>query len=239
MTRSSIRLYQTAEHGCGYFADRTAQDLLLDPHDPALPLLYADLLALGFRRSGGHVYRPRCPGCRACVPLRLPVAQFRPDRSQRRCLARNADVRLEVGEVDGDDATYALYRRYITARHAGGGMDQGERSDFLAFASSPWSPTRLFRLLEGDRLLAVAVTDVVDDAISAVYTFFEPDLPQRGLGTLAVLRQIEWALAHGRSHLYLGFWIEQHPKMHYKARFRPAEVLIDGAWQALACPSAP
>lgn len=233
MSDHGIRLFLTAEHPCGYFPERQAQDLLLDPHDPRVPQLYGQALALGFRRSGGHVYRPRCPSCAACQPLRLDVRRFRPDRSQRRCLRDNADISELRPMRAASDEHFALYQRYVRTRHKGGGMDCGGRFDFDAFVSAPWSPTRFAELRQGDRLVAVAVTDALPDALSAVYTFFDPDLSERGLGTLAILRQIEWARASGRHWLYLGFFIEGHPKMHYKARFKPAECLVDGAWRPL------
>jgi len=234
MTAPSIRLYQTQDHACGYWPERTARDLLLDPREPSLPSLYGQMLALGFRRSGGNVYRPRCSGCRACTPLRLPVAEFRASRSQRRCLARNADLQWQDTPAGYSDERFALYRRYLGSRHAGGGMDQASRFDFEQFLRSDWSPTRFLEARLDGELVAVAVTDVVDEALSAVYTFFDPGLAGRSLGTCAVLQQIERARMTGRGHLYLGFWLEGHPKMHYKSQFRPAEVLLDGRWQAFA-----
>ncbi len=233
MRDTGIRLFQTREHACGYWPERIARDVLLDPNDPALAALYPQMLAVGFRRSGGHVYRPRCPACRACVPLRVPVHAFRPSRSQRRCLARNAGVSFEVRQPRRSTERFALYRRYLQARHAGGGMENGGPDEFDAFLSSEWSPTAFMELREDGRLLGVAVTDVLPDALSAVYTFYEPGLDARGLGTLAILRQIDWARATGRHYLYLGFWIDGHPKMAYKATFRPAEVLGERGWNTL------
>jgi leucyl-tRNA---protein transferase len=234
MTAPSIRLYQTQDHACGYWPERTARDLLLDPREPSLPLLYGQMLALGFRRSGGNVYRPRCAGCNACTPLRLPVTQFVANRSQRRCVARNADLHWQDVPAEYNDERFALYRHYLGSRHAGGGMDQASRFDFEQFLKSDWSPTRFLEARLDGRLVAVAVTDVVDDALSAVYTFFDPGLADRSLGTCAVLQQIDCAKARGRQYLYLGFWLAGHPKMHYKAGFRPAQVLRDGRWQAFA-----
>jgi arginine-tRNA-protein transferase len=233
MSDHGIRLFLTAEHPCGYFPDRQAKDLLLDPHDSRVPQLYTQALGLGFRRSGGHVYRPRCRTCEACQPLRLDVLRFRPDRSQRRCLRRNADISALLPRAQAGDEHYALYRRYVRQRHPGGGMDAGDRFDFDAFVSADWSPTQFAELRLDKRLVAVAVTDVLADSLSAVYTFFEPELAGRGLGTLAILRQLEWAQRSRRRWLYLGFYIEGHPKMDYKSRFRPAERLLDGRWQAL------
>ncbi len=231
MGEATIKLFQTRPHTCGYWPERTAQDLIVDPSDERLASSYGALLALGFRRSGSHIYRPRCAACQACVPLRVVVAEFAASRSQRRCLALNADVELIDAPAKRTTERFALYRRYLHARHAGGGMEEGGPDEFDAFLSSDWSPTRFFELREQGRLLAVAATDVLPNALSSVYTFFDPDVAERGLGTLAVLRQIAWAKHTGRQHVYLGFWIADHPKMAYKAKFSTAEVLTSSGWQ--------
>ena len=226
-----IRVFQTVEHACGYWPERSARDLVLDPADPALAGLYGPALAMGFRRSGAHVYRPHCAGCRACTPVRVPVAAFRPGRSQRRTLARNADLRTHVRPAARDEASFELYRRYVGARHAGGGMDDPTPAEFDAFLQCDWSPTCFIELHDGDKLVAVAVTDVLGDSLSAVYTFFDPELASRSLGTHAILAQVEYARRLGLSYLYLGFWLEGHPKMDYKRRFRPLEVLDGEHWR--------
>jgi arginine-tRNA-protein transferase len=227
----SMRLYHSAEHACGYWPGRVARDLVLDPHDPALPEAYAEALALGFRRSGALVYRPHCVGCRACVPARVPVAAFEPDRSQRRCLRDNTDLDVRLVPASHGSEHLDLYRRYLAARHPGGGMDGGDADDFERFLTGTWSPTRFLEIRDVDRLLAVAVTDVLPQALSAVYTFFDPDAPARSLGTFAVLQQIALARREGLPYLYLGFWIESHPKMRYKANFRPLQLLDGGEWR--------
>jgi leucyl-tRNA---protein transferase len=234
MTGTSIRLFQTQDHACGYWPGRTARDLLLDPHEPSLAALYGDMLALGFRRSGSNVYRPRCAACSACTPLRIPVGRFRPNCSQRRCGERNADLVWQEAQAGYSEERFALYGRYLAARHRDGGMDQPARDEFEQFLMAPWSPTRFLEARLDGRLLAVAVTDVLDNALSAVYTFYEPEAAVRGLGTAAVLHQLDLAVATGREWLYLGFWLEGHPKMAYKARFGPAEILRAGRWQPLA-----
>jgi arginine-tRNA-protein transferase len=228
-----MRLFHSAEHACGYYPERIARDLLLDPRDPSLPQGYPAALALGFRRSGGHVYRPRCPGCRACVAVRLDVNAFRPDRAQRRCARENADVRTRLAMPLRTEENFALFRRYLEGRHADGPMSDSDEEDFDEFVASRWSPTRFLELRLDGRLLAVAVTDVFADALSAVYTFFDPDEPARGLGTLAILRQIEYARDSGRTHLYLGYWIAGHPKMDYKSRYQPLEALGENGWHLL------
>ncbi len=210
-----------------------ARDLVLDPHDPDLPAVYAEALALGFRRSGAHIYRPHCVGCRACVPVRVPVDAFVPNRSQRRCLRDNADLKVENVSTRADGEHFDLYQRYLGARHRGGGMDDGDSEDFDRFLIGPWSPSRFLEFRLQDRLIAVAVTDVLPLALSAVYTFFDPEHASRGLGTLAILHQIQWARREQVSHLYLGFWIDGHPKMDYKRNFRPLEMLDSRTWRRL------
>jgi len=228
-----IRIFQTAEHRCGYFPERQARDIVFDPHDPRLPANYGAALALGFRRSGGHVYRPHCNGCRACVPVRVPVASFLPDRGQRRCLERNGDLSLVEAPAERTAENFALYRKYLAARHPDGGMDNPAPEDFDRFLACDWSPTRFLEFRRDGRLLAVAVTDQAPDGLSSVYTFFDPEQASRGLGSYAILRQIALTRDLGRDYLYLGYWIENHPKMDYKRRFRPLQYQLAGHWQPL------
>jgi arginyl-tRNA--protein-N-Asp/Glu arginylyltransferase len=227
---SMLRVFQTAAHPCGYWPDRSARDLVLDPGDPRVPAAYGQALARGFRRSGDILYRPGCEACRACVPLRIAVDQFRPDRSQRRCLARNRDIQARVTPAGHTTERFALYRRYVRARHAGGGMDTMDRAGFAQFVVGSWTDSRFLELRLDGRLVAVAVTDLVEGALSAVYTFFDPRLASRSLGTLAILEQLAWARREGRRHLYLGYWIPGHEKMDYKQRFRPFERFDGRGW---------
>ncbi len=232
MKSETVRLFQTLPHPCGYFAERTAQNLVIDPSAPHLPRMYAHALTRGYRRAGGHVYHPQCPNCRACVPARIPVAQFEPDRSQRRNLKRNADLVLSIAPARYSHEYFSLDRRYLDARHAGGGMDNPDPQDFSRFLYTAWSPTWFLELRDADDVLrAVAVTDITSTGLSAVYTFYDPDCEARGLGTHAILRQIELARDRGLAHVYLGYWIEHHPKMDYKSRFRPLELLTADGWK--------
>src|SRR5688500_5925998 len=171
-----LKLFHSGEHPCGYWPQRTARDLVLDPRDPRLPQLYPMALDWGFRRSGDILYRPHCRGCRACVAVRIPVDSFVPDRSQRRCLARNKDVEMRVLPAERTEEQLALYRRYLGARHRGGGMDDHGSTEFDQFLVGRWAQGRFIELREyaahgSGRLLAVAVTDVIETWLSAVYTF--------------------------------------------------------------------
>ena len=227
----NVRMFRTGTHPCGYWADREARDLVLDPRDPRLPQLYPMALDWGFRRSGDIVYRPSCVGCQACVAVRVPVATFRPDRSQRRCVQRNADVDARIVAPVRSAEHLALYRKYLVSRHPGGGMDDHGAAEFEQFLIGSWNEARFLELREhaSHRLLAVAVTDLAADALSAVYTFYDPDI-EASYGTYGVLWQVEQTRQMRLPHLYLGYWIEGSPKMRYKAQFLPHERLVGSTW---------
>ncbi|HEY0974266.1 MAG TPA: arginyltransferase [Solimonas sp.] len=227
-----IRLYLSPEHACGYLPQRTARSAFIDPEHPLDNTQYEYLLAQGFRRSGEHAYRPHCRGCTRCVPVRVPTAHFAPDRSQRRCLARNADLSLQI-ERRLDDEHYRLYSDYLAQRHPGGGMDPSDRSAFHSFLDCRWLDARYWCFRLHGRLVAVAVVDHLPHSLSAVYTFFDPHLHARGLGTYAVLRQIEAAREQGLSYVYLGYWVPGSRKMDYKRRFLPLEALGLLGWAPL------
>ena len=234
MRSDVVRLFQTLPHPCGYFAERTAQNLVIDPSAPQLPQLYDMAVQRGFRRAGGHVYHPQCVNCRACVACRIPVAPFRCDRAQRRCLVRNGDLSLRIVPAGYSEEYFALYQRYLKSRHRDGGMDDAHPEDFTRFLYTTWSPTRFLEFRSNERLVAIAVTDFCANGLSAVYTFFDPGESTRSLGTFAILSQIAIARERGLPHVYLGFWIDGHPKMDYKKRYHPLEVLEAGAWKTLA-----
>jgi arginyl-tRNA--protein-N-Asp/Glu arginylyltransferase len=233
MKTGTVRLFQTLDHPCGYFDDRSARNLVIDPLDPRLPAVYETALAWGFRRAGGHVYRPQCRHCQACVPCRIPVEGFAPDRGQRRCLRRNQDLAVSWRRAEADPELMGLYERYLAWRHPGGGMDEPAPDDFRRFLISPWNGSEFLEARLDGRLVAVAVTDIGRNCLSAVYTFYAPDQARRSLGLLCILKQLERARAQDLAHLYLGYWIPGHPKMHYKSKFSPIEVLRRGRWQAL------
>lgn len=234
MKRETVRLFNTIEHACGYYPDRLAKNCVLDPQAPQLGKLYASALAQGFRRSGDHVYRPTCSNCQACVPTRVPVTKFHPSRSQRRCWQRNADITSSVELAGYSDEAFALYQAYLQQRHPGGGMDQPMPDDFVRSLYTDWSGTSFLTLRLGAELLGIAVTDVTAAGLSAVYTFFDPAQSARGLGVYAILAQIEWTRRLALPHLYLGYWIDGHPKMNYKIHYRPIECWREGHWQQLA-----
>lgn len=228
----SLSLYLSAEHPCGYLPRRQARSLFVDPDARLHPGIYGTLLAYGFRRSGGLVYRPRCDDCQACVPVRVPVARFRPRRSQRRVWKQTPGLQIRERAAIFHPEHYRLYCRYILDRHPDGEMATLSEQRYLAFLTCDWCDTRFveFRLADG-RLLAVAVTDWIPGALSAVYTFFDPDLARLSPGVLAILWQIQAARDQGRTWLYLGYWVAGCRKMRYKTDYRPIQTLRAGRWR--------
>jgi leucyl-tRNA---protein transferase len=225
------RLLLGTEHRCSYLTGRMARSVFVDPQLALDATRYGTLLDLGFRRSGSYVYRPACGACQECRPVRVPVAEFRLTRGQRRCLKRNGDLRLHQ-ETELTAEHYALYRRYLYARHPGGGMDPEDREAFRSFLSSAWGYTEVLAVRDvNGKLVAGGVVDRVPQGLSAVYTYFDPDLQQRSLGTLAILLEIERARALGLPYLYLGYWVPGSAKMDYKRSFRPLEMLGASGWR--------
>lgn len=232
-----LALYLTGDHACSYLERRQARTLFVDPSAPMDTVTYQSLVDQGFRRSGAHVYRPACRGCAACIPVRIPVADFSPNRSQRRNWKHNAaQLNLDLAPAAFNARQFGLYLRYLKSRHADGGMaDDLSASSYRRFLVDPWGgETRFLELRRGSDLVAVAVTDVLQHGLSAVYTFFDPDLSERGLGTFAVLAQLDLARRLGLPYLYLGYWIGASRKMAYKDRFRPLEAWDGRTWRRYA-----
>lgn len=228
-----LALYLTAEHPCSYLEGPRARTLFVDPLARLDTLTYQSLVDQGFRRSGSHVYRPACRGCAECVPVRIPVSAFQPNRSQRRNWRLNApDLRLVDTPAAFDQAHFSLYLRYLASRHPGGSMaDDTSVESYRRFLVEPWGgETHFLELRLGDRLAGVAVTDRLAHGLSAVYTFFDPQLAGRSPGTFAVLAQIEITRRLGLPYLYLGYWIKACRKMAYKDRFRPIEAWDGRVW---------
>lgn len=197
-------------------------------------VVYSTLVNQGFRRSGEYVYRPGCIACRACKSLRIPVRDFSPSRRHRRCLAANSAANVQRVTASYREEHFQLYQRYLASRHAGSQMADPTSQQYLEFLTASWCNSAFYEFREEGRLLAVAAVDELHNGLSAVYTFYEPELPQRGLGTLAILWLLGEAHRLGLPYLYLGYWIEESPKMRYKQAFRPHEVFDAGTWRTVA-----
>ncbi len=228
----SLNFYQDQPHACSYLTGRQARNIYPDPNKTVNKTVYSHLIEHGFRRSGDHIYRPFCPDCQACVPVRIKLEEFKPNRSQRRCLQRNRDIQIKVKPAEFDHAHFELYCRYLEGRHPGGGMDNPSADSYVNFLTSSWCDTAFIEFWLQHKLVAVAVTDFIIDGASAFYTFFDPSLPKRSLGTFAILKQIELARNYDLSWLYLGYWIEESPKMRYKTNFSALEA-YRASWRKL------
>lgn len=227
-----VRLFLTEPHTCSYLEDKQATTAFVDPSIEVDPHLYSQLSDMGFRRSGRYVYVPRCEGCNACIPARLVVSEFAPNRQQRKCNRRNQDLTVWVTSDINEAEHYPLYERYITERHSDGDMFPPSRSQFKDFISDLWRNSRIIEIRLGDKLLAAGVVDIIENGLSAVYIYYSCEYPKRSLGTYAILAHVMLAKQMKLPYVYLGYWIKNSPKMAYKSKFRPLEILKDGEWVA-------
>lgn len=228
-----LQFYLTAPYPCGYLQGRLAQSLIAVPNFAIDTAGYSALLRHGFRRSGNLVYRPQCPTCQACVPVRLAVQQLNPNRSQRRAWRRHAGLEAKVMSIHYAEEHYVLYHAYQQARHAGGGMDRDDSKQYRSFLVDSLVDTRMVEFREQKLLRMVCVVDRVTDGLSAAYTFYDAKDTHASYGTYGILWLAQWCRELHLPYLYLGYWIAASSKMAYKRHFHPLQALMDGTWRTL------
>jgi len=227
----SLNFYATPGHNCSYLQNREAKTLFVDPQAIIAKDTYSQLSDLGFRRSGRHVYRPHCDQCQACISVRIPADQFKPSKGQKRLIARNRDLKVRAVSPQLTTEYYELYERYIIARHADGDMYPPSQDQFMSFLVEGDQDSVFFEFRDSDnKLVALAVCDFLAQGLSAIYTFFDPNLSKRSLGSYAILWQINECRRLGMPYLYLGYWVKDCRKMSYKLAYKPTELLLDSSW---------
>lgn len=226
--------FRSAPTPCPYLPGRFESKLFTRISGPGAAEANSVLSRAGFRRSHDIVYRPVCVDCAACVPVRIPVARFAPQRTLRRIARLNAGLALSETSAAPTSEQYRLFHAYQQSRHGDSDMARMTLADYCAMVDEGRADTSVFELRDADgRLAGAMLADRIQDGFSAVYSFYDPELERRSLGTFLVLALVDRARAEGLPHVYLGYWIEGSRKMAYKARFRPLEALGPGGWTAL------
>lgn len=231
--QSALQFYLTAPYPCSYLPQQLARSQVAAPSFLINTPVYSELVQRGFRRSGTFTYRPHCDTCQACIPVRAEVASFTPARAQRRAAKRHSTLITSLHTLGDSEEHFNLYQRYQAARHADEGKEGDSREQYRNFLLQSHVDTLLVEFCEGDTLRMVSVIDILEDGLSSVYTFYDPDVPQSSFGTYNILWQIELCRKLGLDYLYLGFWIKESKKMAYKAEYRPLQGLMDGEWKRL------
>lgn len=237
-TSLKAQFYLTAPQPCAYLEGREERKVFTTLNGPSAASVNNTLSLKGFRRSQAVIYRPACVGCSACMSIRIPVDHFRPGRAQRRILKRNADLIRRPCEAWATEPQFALFRRYLNARHADGGMADMDAFDYASMVDETPVSTMVVEYTApadaGGHLVAACLSDVLADGLSMVYSFFEPDLSSRSLGAHMILDHIRMAREMQLAHVYLGYWVAGSRKMDYKTGYRPFELCDGSTWRRFA-----
>ena len=235
----ALQFYATAPYPCSYLEDHEARSQVATPPQLINTKVYSELIRAGFRRSGQFTYRPYCDQCKSCVATRIPVQQFVPNRSQKRAFLKHTPLEAKILPLEFIAEHFDLYHRYQLSRHAnqidGNSVEntEDEEDQYRQFLVQSHIDSYMVEFRENGILRMVSVIDIVSDGLSSVYTFFDTSQEKASYGTYGILWQIEKAKELQLKYVYLGYYIQQSPKMSYKIRFKPIEGLIDGMWTNL------
>lgn len=229
------QFYVTAAQPCPYLPDRQERKLFTSLGGDNAPGLNDALSTQGFRRSQNVLYRPACTECAACMSARIDLQRFTPSRTQKRISKRNAGLQRRISAPWANEEQFDLFRRYLDARHLDGGMADMDVFEFAAMIEETPVQTRVIEYIDPqtDELRAACLTDILEDGLSLVYSFYDPDLRQSSLGQYIILDHIELARASNLPYVYLGYWVPGSQKMDYKSKFKGLEVCRNNSWQAL------
>jgi leucyl-tRNA---protein transferase len=226
-----LQFFRSGALPCPYIEGRIERKLFARLNASNAPAVNAVLTQAGFRRSHDIIYRPVCPSCSACIPVRIPAAGYRPSRSMRRIMNRNAELTATMVNATATVEQFELFAAYQAARHGDSDMARMGLTDYVAMIDEGRANTELLELREAEgRLVGVMLVDRLPDGFSAVYSFFDPDADSRSLGNYLILSLLEKAIGDSLDYVYLGYWIGESPKMAYKTRFRPLEALGPAGW---------
>lgn len=226
--RNTIAIGLTQPFSCSYIPSKQEQLIVLQEEYIELSL-FEHLLSLGFRRSADKIYRPQCPNCQSCIPIRVPITDFSLSKRQKRTLKNNQDTYWTLRENQQDNY-YPLYAEYINTRHHDGSMFPATPEQYLSFIQANWIKPLFIELWLERELIGIAITDELPSSLSATYSFFSPKFPKRSLGVLLILLQCQLAKQMGKEYLYLGYQVDSSPKMNYKRLYRPYQILTDLGW---------
>ncbi len=230
MNIDSLKFFLSTEQKCSYLDNHISASVFADPEGEMNTTLYSILINHGFRRSANYVYRPHCPECNECKPTRIPVKLFSATRSQKRVWNRNKDITVSEAKSEYNEEHFELYKKYVHTRHEEGEMNHEDPRRYFEFLDSKWCNTAFYEFRLEGKLVAVAVTDILSQGLSALYTFFDPDLKKRSLGSFAILWQIEQSIKLNKPYLYLGYWIKECKKMQYKTKYKPIQIWQNDEW---------
>ena len=226
-----IQFYITKEYSCGYINSQKAQSIVATPYKNINSKNFKNLISQGFRRSGQYVYKPSCKNCSACIPIRLLASNFKASRSQKRVKKYLDKLSIKLLPLTFDEEHYNLYVDYQNKRHRNDNKSEDDIADYNDFLITSNVNSKLVEFRLNNQLKMVTIIDIIDDGISAVYSFYDCSDQKLSLGTTSIIWLLEFCKKENLSFLYLGYWIHESQKMKYKINFKPYELMINGVWQ--------